>query len=506
MIWEALTKLALLGTERGKLPVEVEAALAKVGIDLSAPPEQQLLDAAALYHQLRRAGFPLLDAPERQVTKPAADSRQNVPTRAARQLQHIVQGRYSGALPEYLSLLEQGNWQIPPEQLPVMFSHALQQPGFWRKLRPLIGPLGHWLLLQNPSWHTLAELPPEENWEAASPAEQLMMLRHLRRRAPDRAIPLLQNIWEDQSYGDKKRLLEELGEGLSETDLPFLEEAWGDRRKEVRQSAARLLTLIPKSAVQEQLFAVAQQLLALDGKGKLQLDYPETLTKDLKRLGIGNRSKHDYAGGQPATWAYEILSKIPPKRWENHFKRSTLDAMRLFLRGNRQRLLTEAVSNAALLHQDHRWIEALLRHWWRTGNEAGWNSAIGKALIEALPDAVFNDILKAQLQQQAGYVEEGSLTAQMLCLGAHDWSPNVSKQVVLGLQERLKGANAYHWNLWHYKRILKVAAFRTAPSLIADFRLGWDKRGPIWEHWAPDVDRFLKTLAFREDMYKSLRR
>ena len=182
MIWEALTKLALLGTERGQLPAEIQSALEQVGVDTSAAPEQQLLDAAALYHQLRRAGFPLLKAPQQALQAPSDDPRKQLPARAAWQLQHIVKGRYRGALTESLSLLERGKWQLPPEQLPTLFTYALKQPLFWQRLRPLIGPRGQWLLQQNPDWHQLAELEPAEEWGEADTEQQLMMLRYLRRR------------------------------------------------------------------------------------------------------------------------------------------------------------------------------------------------------------------------------------------------------------------------------------------------------------------------------------
>jgi hypothetical protein len=505
MIWEALTKLALLGTERGQLPTEVQAALEKVGIDPNAPSEQQLLDAAALYHQLRRAGYPLQQVDKPLQQPPSESKRKPLPDRAARQLQHIIQGRYREALPEFLTLLEKGNWQLPPEQLPLLFDYALKRPVFWRKLRPLLDPIGYWLLRENPAWHALAERPAEEDWTAFETNEQLMMLRYLRYRQAEMAMPKLETIWEHKDFNDKKRLLEALEEGLSEADIPFLEKARTDSRKEVRQTAVRLQTLLPESPVQEALFAEAISLLSIDSKGHLQLNYPEELTKALKKLGIGQQNKAKYPGGKAATWAYELLSKIPPKRWETHFKRSTLDSMRLFLRGNRQRLLTDALANAALIHQDHRWIEAMVRHWWRTGNEERWNSALGKTLMAALPDAVFNDILEAQVRERSDFVEENSLPAQMLCLGAHNWSPALSKRVIFGFQERLKGSHSFHWNLWHYKHILKVAAYRAAPALLADFRLGWDKRAPIWERWAPDIDRLLKVLSFREDLYKSLR-
>ncbi|MCB9295168.1 MAG: hypothetical protein H6559_18905 [Lewinellaceae bacterium] len=60
---------------------------------------------------------------------------------------------------------------------------------------------------------------------------------------------------------------------------------------------------------------------------------------------------------------------MPPKRWEQHFNRPTVETLRLLVSSNQKKLLLDALANAAVLHQDHRWIEAILRYWWRTGDE-----------------------------------------------------------------------------------------------------------------------------------------
>ncbi len=503
MIWEALTKLSLLGTERGQLPGEAQQALLRLGLEADAPPEQTVLEGLALYHQLRRAGYQ--PAPhEGSSDTPPPSGRRAVNAQAARILQHIVQGRYRDALPEYLRLIEAGGWQLPPEQLPALFYYAAKRPAFWDQLRPLLSARDHWLLRQNKDWQPLAERPPEDDWQECSPEERAMMLRYLRRHAPETAAGYLSPIWEDLPYTEKKSLLEQLAIGLGEADEPFLEQARQDSRKEVRQAAVRLLTLLPGARLQEELYAGAARLLRLDDQGNLRIAYPDAPGKADKRLGIGRGGAGKYAGGQKAGWAYDWLSRIPPGRWETHFKKNTLDTMRLFLRGDKHQLLADAVTNAALLHRDHRWMEALLRHWWRTDNEARWNTALGKQLMSELPEATFNQLLENHLRQHTNYLEENSLPTQWLCLGQHPWSPALSKAVVQGLQQWLAGGQSYHWNLWHYKRVLKVGAYQVHPALLSEFRHGWDKRAPAWERWAPDVDRFLKVLSFRRDMRRAL--
>lgn len=503
MIWEALHRLALLGTVRGQLPEEVVSALEKVGLDSSRPAEQVLLEGAALYHQLQRAGFPLKPVPASQERAPLFELPHQPPA-AARQLRHIVQGNYQDALAEYLKLSAPLQRQLPPELLPDIFYYALKNPALWKQLRPLLSQRDHWLLRQNPDWSTLAEQPPVENWQSASALQRIWMLRYLRYRQPEAGRQALEQIWASLHYTEKKALLAELQTGLNPGDEAFLEQARGDKRKEVRSTAAGLLLKLPSSSLQRELFAQAKPLVALNQQNGLQLEWPEAPAQALKQAGGKKGKPKEYPGGEPAGWAFELFSKIAPQRWEAHFQRPTLDTLRLFLRSNQPRLLTDALAEAALLHQDHRWIEALLLHWQRTGQADRWNAALGKRMIHALPEHSFNEILEQHLRQQPAYLEEESLATHLLCQNAHDWSPAVSKAVLLGFQEWLNSSQSYYWNLWHYKRVLKVAAYRATPDLLKTLQQGWNERSPVWPRWASDVERMQGVMAFRIDLRRSL--
>ena len=57
-------------------------------------------------------------------------------------------------------------------------------------------------------------------------------------------------------------------------------------------------------------------------------------------------------------------------------RRPTVDALRI-LASSDQKLLLDVLANAAVLHQDHRWIEAILRYWWRTNDEESYRPEAG---------------------------------------------------------------------------------------------------------------------------------
>lgn len=504
MIWEALSKVALLGTERGQLPGQVKAALEQIGLPPNQAPEQLLLEGAALYHQLRKAGWPAAEGARPAGLPDAASGLRPLPSIAARQLEHIVAGRFRGVLTEAMGLLQSGGYELPREHLPALANWSRNKPRLWGQIRPLVSEFGFWLLRQNPDWGGLAETAPLASEPPANHQALIWGLRRIRHTQPREAAGYLDPVWEGLTYPEKTDALREFQVNLGEDDQAFLEEQLTDTRKEVRQAAARLLLQVPGSAIQQQLYEETREWLSLDGKGHLRLDYPKQVNPQLKKLGLLTAKRYGYPGGGKADRAFEALSKVPPRLWEAHFGQPTLTTLRLFARGNRQKLLADAAAQAAILHQDHRWIEALLRHWWRTKNEERWNSALGKQLMAEVPDAIFNDLILTYLKRHNGYIEEQSFAGQLLCLGRHRWEAEVARRVIAHFREWVNGTPAHHWNLWHYKRVLKVAAYQAPPSLLPVFQNGWNSRSPVWGRWEPEVNNFLKTLTFRRDLQAAL--
>ncbi|MCB9293954.1 MAG: hypothetical protein H6559_12675 [Lewinellaceae bacterium] len=506
MIWEELIKIALIGTERGKLPAEVEQALARIGIDTDADPARVVLEAAALYHQLRRAGFPLTPFEgERPPMPDEAEEKRAAPSgTSARHLGLILEGPYRPALAEYLRLLRQYQKRIPAEHQPALFYRCLQSPALWKAVQGNLDEPERWLLRQNPDWAPLTDSPDAETWPDASHDQRLALLRYIRRTQPEAAAALLESSWKETPYPEKQALLREMEQQPGAYDETFLEACLDDSRKEVRTAAALLLARLPASALQGRLFARARALFREDTEKGLRLELPGKNDEALKRDGIGTGRK-SYPGGKRAALAYDILCRLPPKRWEQHFNRPTVETLRLLAGSNQKKLLLDALANAAVLHQDHRWIEAILRYWWRTGDEEAWGGSAGKLLMENLPDPVFNEIALQHLKQNPGFIEEKSFLYLLLCQGEQPWGRALAQLVLTGFQQWLSGARAYYWNLWHYKRILAAAAYRTEPELLESFRAGWDTRSPVWHRWEKDVEWLLRVLAFRKEMQEAMK-
>jgi hypothetical protein len=502
MIWEELSKIALIGTERAALSDETRAALAKLGVNVEEGDARALLEGAALYHPLRRASFPLASQSGEPVQlapieEPSSGLKPPAP-RAAQHLRLILSGRYAPALPEYLALCQSKQQGLPPEFLPALFRLALKHPAVWEALRPCLGAAAHWLLRQNPDWQALAEDPALEAWPKATMPQRQAMLRYLRHTQPEQGPPLLKMLWEEAPYTDQQAFLRIMAIGLSDTDEAFLESCLDARRKEVRAAAAALLCRLPDSALSQRLLAQAQALFAGRGPGGLKLNVPRDLSEPLKRDGIGQGSGK-YPGGKKFSWAGELLSKIPPRRWEEHFGLPTLETLRLLAASKERDWLLEAITQAALLHQDHRWMEAILRYWLRTNDEKAWNSKTGRLLITQLPGPVFNELARQQLRQQAGPLEERSLLFLMLVQGPQRWEDQLAVPLLQSFREWMTAARSYHWNLWHYKRLLRAASYRISPRLLEGLRGGWPAQSPVWPHWEKEVEGFLRVLGFRRE-------
>ncbi len=497
MIWEAISKLLLLGTSRGQLPPQAIKALEQVGVNTQQPAEQLLLEALALYHQLRQAGFPYSKVPPAE-SRPEDIQHHRYPPRLQRLFPHIFKGNYRQLLPEFIALCQEHKLPPPPEYWPQLFHMAVKAPTFWAGLRQAMPPFAHRLLLQNPDWQAIAESAPGAN--APLPA----VLRRYRWEAPQNALDYLSERWESLGFMEKKQALEAFDIQLGGQDEPFLTAALGDTRKEVRQKAAALLAQIPGSAVQEALQRASVQYLSAAGPAGLSLLPPAAPDDDLKNWGLQTGKTGKYPGGKGTAWAFEAISKVRPAFWEAHFKTDTVKSVRLFTQSNRQKVLTDAIANAALLHQDHTWIEALLRHWWRTGQAEKWASALGKQLMEALPSPAANAIARQHLSSQSGSLEEQSFIAHLLSLGTHTWEDDVALSIVGGLREWIGGAKAFYWNLWHYKRLLQVAAQKASPSILPQLEKGWPQRSPVWGQWEKDVEQLMRTLAFRRDLRQAM--
>jgi hypothetical protein len=153
--WQDLVKVSLLGAERAELSPAAVDFLTSLGISLPAESPEDLLEAAAVLTQFRKAGKPLTPFGEKLPDPAPPEAAPLCGERSTVHLQLILEGRYAPAMPEFLELLKKNGQILPPVCLPEIFEKSLSDEEFWLEIQPLIGARGQWLLRQNPDWQSL---------------------------------------------------------------------------------------------------------------------------------------------------------------------------------------------------------------------------------------------------------------------------------------------------------------------------------------------------------------
>ncbi|MCQ8189216.1 DUF5691 domain-containing protein [Streptomyces sp. RCU064] len=262
----------MLGTERRTPPVAP-----RPGQD--AP--SALLDAAALSTVRRRAG--LRPAPARPGPDRAPeDPRPALPTAARSRLALLLADRSAPGrggsrsapdlaelLPQWLALANHHGYRVPDALLPALLDAARARTDLRAEALTLGGPRALWLARLNPDWRfalrgaagrasasppepsEAATAPDEEQrlWEEGLFAERVSLLATARHRDPAAGLALLSGTWSTERAEDRLMFLDSLRDDLSPSDEPFLEQALSDRSRNVRATAAELLSALPGSAL-----------------------------------------------------------------------------------------------------------------------------------------------------------------------------------------------------------------------------------------------------------------
>lgn len=503
MIWKALIKLAVLGTDRGHLPEAVAADLKKLGVRETDSLARQVLQGAAIVHQMQKAGFPLLSYNKKLPAVAEIEGTRKCSSRSAHHLNLIIAGTYRSALGEFVTHLLENKRVFPPENLPVLFDVCLQNPTLWEKVRPVIGQTGEWLLGLNPDWAILTGAPDFTHWQTGNRQERVLFLQKMRQRDPAQALSLLQETWGESGIGEQKALLATLETGLTLEDEAFLEPLLDASRKEIRSIAADFLSKLEGSALVQRLFATLKERVLISEEKKFDILLPDKLAPDLKRDGIDPK-KQPYPGGQKAGWIGQMIARVPPAFWEDHWQLSPQATLDLVEKSHWRKLFHAAITDACLRFHTPTWELALLQNWQKKEDQAAWTSATGRQLVQQLSDEDFNTLVLAQIKETGPTLAEDSLASHLVCLGKHWWNDEVALQIIRGFQSLITEADAYYWNLTHYRRILLVASYRCDVHLFDQFKKGWEYKSPVWPRWEKEVERFMRTLRFRMEMIAEL--
>nr|WP_245245256.1 DUF5691 domain-containing protein [Streptomyces palmae] len=536
--WGDLLAAALLGTERRRPPVTV-----RPGQD----PAAALLDAAALSTVARRAG--VRPAAAWPLPAPApADPRPALPAAARRRLGLLLADRVgqgpSGPraapdltelLPQWLAMANGHGYRAPDALLPALLDAARARTDLRPDALALAGPRGLWLARLNAEWKFalrggpgrgtggLSEsATPEEVaklWEEGLFAERVSLLSMVRHRDPAAGLALLAGTWATERAEDRLMFLDSLRDNLSPGDEPFLEQALADRSRNVRATAAELLSALPCSALARRMAERSRAHVRLEdpaggaGAPRIVVRAPEECDSAMQRDGVV--PKPPSGRGEKAWWLGQLVESTPLECWTEWFGgRGAAAVVALPVADGWQPDLHAAWCRAAVRQRNTAWSRALL------GSPAAPLSTppiAGEAALAAAVTASWRDPAKLLSalppEERAGWVAEFiaahglSDAFRLLGVCAVPWSEPLGRAVVDAL-DIARDAGSYPWSfsgvMGLAERCLDPAQADRLEVLTAVSDEPEDGSPGAVGYWSESFQRLVGTLRLRAVMRDEL--
>ncbi|MFF4951651.1 DUF5691 domain-containing protein [Streptomyces chattanoogensis] len=523
--WEDLVTAALLGTERRMPPVPLRS---------DRSPAAALLDAAAVSTVRRRAALRPALAGERPAPAPA-DPRPPLPAAARHRLSLLLadrggtgDGSRRGAapdltelLPQWLTAAQEYGYRAPGALLPALLDAARARTDLRPAALALAGPRALWLARLNDDWAFAlrgtggpAAVPGPEDpegvrrlWEEGLFAERVTLLTALRRRDPAAGLGLLGTTWATERAEDRLMFLDALREGLSTADEPFLEQALSDRSRNVRATAAELLSALPGSALAARM---ATRAHAHVGLGRtpgpvITVEAPQECDTGMQRDGVA--PKPPSGRGQGAWWLSQLLEAAPLDGWRDRFDgRTPAEIVALPVADNWRTELHDAWCRAAVRQRDADWARALL----------GAPATADRA-TEVAPPGSSRDLAKLLSvlpeDERALWVAEFiaahglSDAFRMLGVCAVPWAEPLGRSVVDAL-DIARDAGSYPWSfsgvMGLAERCLDPAAADRLDMLTAVTDEPEGASPGSGGYWSEAFQRLVGTLRLRATMHAEL--
>ncbi|WP_443075745.1 DUF5691 domain-containing protein [Streptomyces sp. TRM 70351] len=489
-----------------------------------------LLDLAAVETVRRRAGLRPAPAGPRPAPAPE-DRRPPLPPPAARRLALLLAGRgeagggagrRGGApdlaelLPQWLAAANAHGYRAPADRLPALLDAARARTDLRADALAFAGPRALWLARLNPEWRfalrsrTGAPAGPADAaavravWEEGLFAERTAALGALRRRDPAAGLALLSGTWDTERAEDRLMFLDALREDLSAADEEFLEQALGDRSRNVRATAAELLSALPASALAARMSARARAAVSLDRTGSrttphLAVEAPHACDAALQRDGV--TPKPPPGRGERSWWLTQVVEAAPLADWPAHLGgREPSAIVALPVADGWRDDLHAAWARAAVRQRDAVWARALIGAPADPVPEGAGDPA---RLLTVLPPA-------ERARWTAGFVAAHGLSEAFRLLGtcAVPWTPELGRSVIDAL-EIARDAGSYPWSfsgvMGLAERCLDPAqADRLAPLTARAEEPEPGARG-AGGYWAEAFGRLAATLRLRAVMREELR-
>lgn len=534
--WADLVSAALLGTERRTPPVAVRSGQGAAAA---------LLDAAAVSTVRRRAALRPAPAAERPAPAPA-DPRPPLPPAARRRLALLLADRGGSGgsrrgtapdltelLPQWLAAAGEYGYRAPEALLPALLDAARARTDLRPAALALAGPRALWLARLNAEWKFAlrgiggpAELSGDDDgdengtgspngpngvrrrWEEGLFAERVALLTALRRQDPGAGLALLSTTWPTERAEDRLMFVDSLRDGLSTADEPFLEQAQSDRSRNVRATAAELLSTLPGSALAARMAQRAHTCVGLDrtaGAPAIAVEAPHECDAGMQRDGVA--PKPPSGRGERSWWLGQLVEAAPLDGWHARFGGRDAAAIIALPVGDDWRTeLHDAWCRAAVRQRNTDWARALLGAPGAPSQAAevapaGSSRDLTK-LLTVLPDA-------ERARWVAEFIAAHGLSEAFRMLGvcAVPWAEPLGGAVVDAL-DIARDAGSYPWSfsgvMGLAERCLDPAAADRLAMLTAVTDEPEGASPGSGGYWSEAFQRLVGTLRLRATMQAEL--
>lgn len=401
---------------------------------------------------------------------------------ATRRLAAMLSGEHSPVLAEWLRVVRERGWAVPPELLPALADLARGRTELRQAVAAAAGARGGWLAGLNPDWGFLADDEPDDDaWLHGTQTQRRRWLKNKRSTDPAAAREALEAAWSKEPTSSKAELLKLLKDGLSDADEEFLERALDERAADVRRVAATVLAGLPGSRYGERMARRVLACLAARKRplrrGVLEVTLPEECDESMRRDGIDPRPpRGETAVGERAWWLAQLLSAAPLTALTEGLGKSPAELLGLEVEGYDPDLLHAALANATVREQDAGWALALLR----IDPAAGHRTA---DLIAVLPAQEW----AATVSGVRDTVDPADIVGRL----PQPWPANLATMLLDVLRAATPDRS--------WARLASIVGRSVPPETLAHVIV--DEPVDEEDTWRR---RLVETLAFRREMYKEL--
>ncbi|MGW8742718.1 DUF5691 domain-containing protein, partial [Streptomyces sp. NPDC055782] len=463
------------------------------------------------------------------------DPRPPLPAAAARRLTMLLADRPGAAgggrrgtapdlmelLPQWLATANTRGFVAPPETLPALLDAARGRTDLRPAALRFAGPRALWLARLNPDWRFALRATPgggtalpgpgaadrvRRLWDEGLFAERVALLASLRARDPAGARGLLASTWATERAEDRLMFLDSLRTGLAPADEPFLEQALADRSRNVRATAAELLSALPDSALAARMAARAVTCVSLDrapDHPAIAVEAPHECDAGMERDGVV--AKPPGGRGERSWWLGQLVEAAPLATWPARLGgRGPEEIVALPVADGWRGELHAAWCRAAVRQRDGAWARALLGA--PTAPEAGGPGAVSLAerakLLGTLSAGERADWV-------AGFIATHGLSEafQLLGMCGVPWAPSLGRAVVDAL-DIARDAGSYPWSfsgvMGLAERCLDPAEAGRLNGLLAIPDESEDASPGAGGYWAEAFQRLVTTLRLRAAMAEEL--